>query len=68
MSSGVIRAIFCAVALAIGNTPVLAADGFGMTADEFVAAVNQRWRNFRGLGDCRSVSRWHHRRRLSVRA
>ena len=46
MGSGVIRAIFFALALAIG-TPAFAADDFGMTPDEFVAAVNQRWRQTR---------------------
>jgi hypothetical protein len=42
MSFAVIRVVFFALALAI-ETPALAADDFGMTADEFVAAVNQRW-------------------------
>ena len=42
MSSGVLRVVFFALTWAI-VTPALAADDFGMTADEFVAAVNQRW-------------------------
>jgi hypothetical protein len=46
MSSYLVRVGFFALALAI-VTPALAADDFGLTADEFVAAVNQRWHQTR---------------------